>query len=64
MICLILKCGTALRRRPWRWRHDNYDVVEDGIAVGRIFRSPDAPKDPPWMRTSNEHKGTLASFWL
>ena len=61
IIGLILKCATALRRL-WRWRHDNYDVVEDGIAVGRIFRSPDAPKDPPWMWTSNEHKGHSPAF--
>jgi hypothetical protein len=58
---LILKCGTALRRL-WRWRHDNYDVVEDGIVVGRIFLSPDAPKHRPWMWTSHEHKGRPPAF--
>ena len=61
IIGLILKCGTALRRL-WRWRHDNYDVVEDGIVVGRIFLSPDAPKHRPWMWTSNEHKGRPPAF--
>ena len=61
IIGLILKCATALRRL-WRWRHDNYDVVEDGIVVGRIFLSPDAPKHRPWMWTSNEHKGRPPAF--
>ena len=57
---MILKCAMALRRF-WR-RRDNYDVVEDGIKVGRVFLSPDAPKHRPWMWTSNEHKGRPPAF--
>ena len=60
IIGLILKCGTALRRL-WR-RRDSYDVVEDGITVGRIFLSPNAPKHRPWMWTSHEHKGRPPAF--
>ncbi len=29
-------------RRLWRWRDDNYNVLEDGVVVGRIFLSPAA----------------------
>ena len=58
---LILKRATALRRL-WRWRHDNYDVLEDGVVVGRIFLSPDAPEHLPWMWTSNEHQGRPSVF--
>jgi hypothetical protein len=58
---LILKCGTALRRL-WRWRHDNYDVVEDGIVGGyscrRTHRSTDVNVDVE--RT----QGAPASLWL
>jgi hypothetical protein len=44
---LIRKCATALRRL-WRRRH-RWDVVADGVAVGRIFLSPTAPEHRPWM---------------
>jgi hypothetical protein len=57
---LILKGATALRRF-WR-RRDSYDVVADGVAVGRIFLSPTAPKHRPWMWTSDEHKGRPPAF--
>jgi hypothetical protein len=57
---LILKCATALRRF-WR-RRDSYDVVADGVVVGRIFLSPTAPRHRPWMWTSNEHKGRPPAF--
>jgi hypothetical protein len=30
--------------------------------VGRIFRSPSAPKHRPWMWTSNEHEGRPPAF--
>ena len=32
-----------------------YDVLEDGAVVGRIFLSPVAPADKPWMWASG-HK--------
>jgi hypothetical protein len=59
MTTLILRCATALRRL---WRHDNFNVLEDGIVVGRIFLLPDAPKHRPWMWTSNEHQGRPPAF--
>src|SRR5262245_29055310 len=34
------------------WRDDDYDVLEDGVIVGRIFLSPAASQDRPWMWAS------------
>jgi hypothetical protein len=57
---LIRKCATALRRL-WR-RRDRWDVVADGVAVGRIFLSPTAPEHRPWMWTSDEYEGRPPAF--
>jgi hypothetical protein len=46
---LILK-----RARAWRpsgqW-NDDFDVLADGIVVGRIMKVHAAPEDAPWMWT-------------
>jgi len=34
-----------LRRAPIGWNQDDFDVLEDGVIVGRIFLSPGAPQD-------------------
>jgi hypothetical protein len=35
---------------PFEWHGEDYDVLEDGVVVGRIFTSPlVAPKDAPWF---------------
>ena len=45
---LILKRGDPSRRRD-----DDYDVLEDGKVIGRIFRVPAAaPEGRPWMWAS------------
>ena len=44
MTPLILKRGDPSRRRD-----NDYDVLENGVIVGRIFKVPVAPKDRPWM---------------
>jgi hypothetical protein len=31
------------------WHHQDYDVLADGVVVGRIFTSLVAPKDVPWF---------------
>ena len=41
---LVLKRGDPSRRRP-----DDYDVLENGVIVGRIFTVPTAPQGRPWM---------------
>ena len=48
MTGLILKRGDPSRRRE-----DDYDVLEDGKVVGRIFKVPAAaPEGRPWMWAS------------
>jgi hypothetical protein len=59
MTPLILKL-TAAMRRLWRWRDDHYDVVENGLMVGRIFHlDAAAPEGRPWMWGSG-HNGEYA----
>src|SRR5262249_37458588 len=38
-----------LKRAPIGDNHDNYDVLEKGVVVGRIFKAQVAPQDRPWM---------------
>src|SRR5262245_1876058 len=45
---LVLKRGDPSRRR-----NDDYDVLEDGKVVGRIFMVPTAPQGRPWMWASS-----------
>jgi hypothetical protein len=47
-----------LKRAPIGWNQDDYDVLEDGVIVGRIFKVPIAPQDQPWMWASG-HNGEL-----
>ena len=42
---MILRRGSA--SRPQR-RDDDYDVLENGVVVGRIFVSPTAPTPPSY----------------
>jgi hypothetical protein len=39
----------ASSRPSAAWRDDDYDVLEDGVIVGRIFKVPVAPRGRPWM---------------
>jgi predicted nucleotidyltransferase len=50
MPLLILKCASA-SRSSGEWRDDDFDVLEDGVVIGRIFLSPAAPQDRQWMWT-------------
>jgi hypothetical protein len=47
-----------LKRAPIGWNQDDFDVLEDRVLVGRIFLSPAAPQDRPWMWASG-HNGNL-----
>ena len=47
-----------LKRAPIGWNQDDYDVLEDGVIVGRIFKVPIAPQDQPWMWASG-HNGDI-----
>jgi hypothetical protein len=54
---LVLKRARA--SRPFgQWRDGDYDVLENGVVVGRIFLSPAAPQDRPWMSASG-HNGDI-----
>jgi hypothetical protein len=44
---LILKRANA-SRPSGQWRHDDYDVICDGVVVGRIMHTPAAPEARPW----------------
>ena len=54
---LILNRASALRSSG-QWRDDDYDVLEGGVVVGRIFKVPVAPQDRPWMWASG-HNGHI-----
>ena len=47
-----------LKRAPIGWNQDDYDVLENGVVVGRIFKVPIAPQDRNWMWTSG-HNGRI-----
>ena len=41
-----------LKHRRFGSTQDDYDVLEDGKVVGRIFMVPTAPQGRPWMWAS------------
>jgi hypothetical protein len=47
-----------LKRAPIGWNQDDFDVVEDGVIVGRIFKVAIAPQDRHWMWASG-HNGHI-----
>jgi hypothetical protein len=46
------------RRLSGQWRDDDYDVLENGVVVGRILTVPVAPPDRAWMWASG-HNGDI-----
>jgi hypothetical protein len=56
---MILKRAAA-SRTSGEWREDDYDVVADGIMVGRIMKATAAPEGTPWFWTlAYGHRGTV-----
>jgi hypothetical protein len=47
---LILKRVSA-SRSSGEWKDDDYDVLSDGVTVGRIFKAAASPVGTPWMWT-------------
>ena len=47
---LILKRASACRPSG-EWNDDDFDVLADGVMVGRIFEANAAPVGTPWMWT-------------
>ena len=48
---LILKRASA-SRSSGQWSDDDCSVLEEGVVVGRIFKSQVAPEGRPWMWAS------------
>jgi hypothetical protein len=49
-----------LKRAPIGSNLDDFNVLEDGVVVGRIFHvGAAAPKDRPWMWASGHSAGTV-----
>jgi hypothetical protein len=44
---LVLKRASA-SRSSGQWSDDDYDVLEDGVVVGRISKEPAAPQGRQW----------------
>jgi hypothetical protein len=42
-----------LKRAPIGWNQDDFDVLEDGVIVGRIYLTPPGPQGRQWMWASN-----------
>ena len=47
---LILKRGSA-SRSSGDWNDDDYDVLADGVVVGRIMKAAAKPPDASWLWT-------------
>jgi len=47
---LILKRAST-SRSSGEWSDDDYDVLADGIAVGRVMKAAAAPVRTPWLWT-------------
>ena len=47
---LTLKRASA-SRSSGEWGEDDYDVLADGVVVGRIFKTAASPVGKPWMWT-------------
>ena len=47
---LILKRASA-SRTSGQWKEDDFDVLDDGVVVGRIMKTAASPVDAPWLWT-------------
>jgi hypothetical protein len=57
---LILKRASA-PRTSGQWKEDDFDVLADGVVVGRIFNAAASPVGTPWMWTLLY--GAVAKNW-
>jgi len=46
-----------LKRAPTGWNQEDYEVLEDGVVIGRVFLMPIGLKGWPWMWAIRERKG-------
>jgi hypothetical protein len=54
----MIRPSLILKRAPIGWNQEHYDVLEDGVVVGRIFLMPIEPRGRPWMWASG-HNGAV-----
>jgi hypothetical protein len=47
----ISAASAAASRLSGEWSEDDFDVLADGLVVGRIFKADAAPAGMPWMWT-------------
>ena len=52
---LALKRASA-SRPSGEWGENDYDVLADGVVVGRIVKAAATPVDKPWMWTAFGHR--------
>jgi ADP-ribosylglycohydrolase len=52
---LILKRASA-SRSSGEWSDDDYDVLADGVVVGRIMKAAAKPADASWLWTYGQHE--------
>ena len=57
MATLILKRASA-SRSSGQWSDDDYDVLENGVVVGRICKEQAAPQGRQWAWASG-HNGDI-----
>src|SRR5262249_21549761 len=50
-----IKCSLA-KPVPIGRNQEHYDVLEDGVVVGRIFLMPIGPRGPPWTWASGHNR--------
>jgi hypothetical protein len=55
---LILKRGN-LSRSSGQWSDDDYDVLENGVVVGRIVLEPAAPAGRQWAWASGHSADSI-----
>jgi len=48
-----------LKRAPIGDNQEDYDVLENGVVVGRIVKVPAAPESRPWMWASGHSAATM-----
>jgi hypothetical protein len=49
MLMMLKRASTS--RPSSEWNDDDFDVVSDGVVVGRIFNAAASPVGTPWMWT-------------
>jgi hypothetical protein len=55
MTQLVLKRASA-SRSSGEWSDDDYDVLADGVVVGRIMKAAAKPPDASWLWTYGQHE--------